>query len=166
VQAIDERVAVPESRVGRAGVISGGLHGPFDRAPKRAMDVLIATLGLVFLSPLILSIAALVKLIDGGEVFYGQVRVGANGAPFRCFKFRTGDECVAVACLETVTDHTAFRNLPMLLLLLELLPFSKAIDNAQVLVQPGTSPRTAIHKPRIVGRLAPRESQPATGRSL
>jgi Undecaprenyl-phosphate galactose phosphotransferase WbaP len=104
VQAIDERVAVPESRVGRAGVISGGLHGPFDRALKRAMDVLIATLGLVFLSPLILSIAALVKLIDGGEVFYGQVRVGANGAPFRCFKFRTmrmdADECLARWALE------------------------------------------------------------------
>ena len=56
---------------------------------KRALDVTAALVGLVFFSPLLVAVALAIKLHDGGPVFYGGVRVGRNGRPFRIFKFRT-----------------------------------------------------------------------------
>jgi undecaprenyl-phosphate galactose phosphotransferase len=45
-------------------------------------------LALIFLSPLLLAVAAFVRA-DGGPVFYGQTRIGRGGRRFRCLKFRT-----------------------------------------------------------------------------
>jgi lipopolysaccharide/colanic/teichoic acid biosynthesis glycosyltransferase len=56
---------------------------------KRIYDVCFAALGLVVLSPLFLVIALLVKLADGGAVFYRQERVGQFGTLFWIWKFRT-----------------------------------------------------------------------------
>jgi Undecaprenyl-phosphate glucose phosphotransferase len=56
---------------------------------KRAMDVVLSLLGLIFLSPLLLTIAALVKLTSPGPVFYRQERCGLNGEPFQMLKFRS-----------------------------------------------------------------------------
>jgi lipopolysaccharide/colanic/teichoic acid biosynthesis glycosyltransferase len=56
---------------------------------KRLLDLVVAAVGLVALSPLLLVIAALIKLGDGSPVFYRGVRVGRHGRPFRVFKFRT-----------------------------------------------------------------------------
>ena len=56
---------------------------------KRAIDLLASALGLIFLSPLLLLIALLVKLDSRGPVFYRGSRVGLRGAPFHIFKFRT-----------------------------------------------------------------------------
>ena len=56
---------------------------------KRAFDLLLAGLGLVLLSPLLLAIAIAVKLDSPGPVFYRQQRVGRHGVPFRIHKFRT-----------------------------------------------------------------------------
>jgi exopolysaccharide production protein ExoY len=58
------------------------------RVMKVGLDFLIAVLALVFLSPLLLVVAAFVKA-DGGPVLYGQARIGRNGRRFRCLKFRT-----------------------------------------------------------------------------
>jgi len=55
---------------------------------KRAMDLAIASLALLFLLPLILFVAVLVHL-DGGDVIFGHSRVGTGGRLFRVFKFRT-----------------------------------------------------------------------------
>jgi Undecaprenyl-phosphate galactose phosphotransferase WbaP len=56
---------------------------------KRVIDLLIAVpVGLVSL-PLIVAIAAVVKIVDPGPVFYVQSRVGRNGQPLRVFKLRT-----------------------------------------------------------------------------
>lgn len=63
----------------------------FSGAPwlvKHAMDRVGAALLLLILSPLLLMVAAAVKL-DGGPVFYRQVRVGRHGVPFRMVKFRS-----------------------------------------------------------------------------
>jgi lipopolysaccharide/colanic/teichoic acid biosynthesis glycosyltransferase len=49
----------------------------------------IAAVSLVILSPLLLTIAALIKLESKGSVFYGDLREAKDGKPFRCFKFRT-----------------------------------------------------------------------------
>jgi lipopolysaccharide/colanic/teichoic acid biosynthesis glycosyltransferase len=59
---------------------------------KRFIDVCGAALGLIVLSPLLLIIAAAVKLTDGGSVLYRQTRVGLHRTPFVIFKFRTMHE--------------------------------------------------------------------------
>jgi lipopolysaccharide/colanic/teichoic acid biosynthesis glycosyltransferase len=56
---------------------------------KRLFDIVCSALGLVLLTPVGLLIAAAIKLTDGGPVFYGQVRVGQFGRPFRIWKFRS-----------------------------------------------------------------------------
>jgi undecaprenyl-phosphate galactose phosphotransferase len=58
------------------------------RRRKRIFDVVFGAALLVFLAPLMLIIAALVKL-DGGPVLYGHRRVGADRQGFRCWKFRS-----------------------------------------------------------------------------
>jgi lipopolysaccharide/colanic/teichoic acid biosynthesis glycosyltransferase len=45
--------------------------------------------GLLLSSPLWLVFSALIKLHDGGPVFYGQERVGKNGRIFKALKFRS-----------------------------------------------------------------------------
>ena len=57
-------------------------------AIKRAIDFLGAATGLVFLFPVLAVIAILIKLHDGGPVFYRRRVVGTQG-PFDAFKFRT-----------------------------------------------------------------------------
>ncbi len=56
---------------------------------KRVMDVLLSLIGLLVLSPLLLLIAALVKLTSRGPVFYRQERCGLNGRAFHMLKFRS-----------------------------------------------------------------------------
>jgi lipopolysaccharide/colanic/teichoic acid biosynthesis glycosyltransferase len=58
-------------------------------AGKRALDVLLAGAGLIGSSPLWLLLAGLIKLEDGGPVFYAQERVGEGGHVFRAYKFRS-----------------------------------------------------------------------------
>jgi exopolysaccharide biosynthesis polyprenyl glycosylphosphotransferase len=56
---------------------------------KRAFDLCGALLGLLAVSPLLLVIAAAIKLDSRGPVFFGQLRVGRHGKRFRMLKFRT-----------------------------------------------------------------------------
>ena len=56
---------------------------------KRALDVLLAGVGLVASAPLWAAIAALVKLDSPGPVFYTQPRVGRGGRVFHVVKFRS-----------------------------------------------------------------------------
>ena len=56
---------------------------------KRALDILLAGTGLIGSSPLWLLLAAVIKLEDGGPVFYSQERVGEGGRVFRAYKFRS-----------------------------------------------------------------------------
>ena len=56
---------------------------------KRAFDLLGAGLLLLLLSPLMLAIAAWIKLDSPGPVFFRQQRAGRHGVPFRIHKFRT-----------------------------------------------------------------------------
>jgi exopolysaccharide biosynthesis polyprenyl glycosylphosphotransferase len=60
-----------------------------DYAIKRAFDLVVATLGLLVLSPVLLIIGIAVKLGSRGPVLYRSVRPGIGGKPFSCFKFRT-----------------------------------------------------------------------------
>lgn len=56
---------------------------------KRLFDVTCAGAGLVALSPFLILIAVLIKLDDGGPVFFSQERIGYQGKPFRIWKFRS-----------------------------------------------------------------------------
>jgi len=56
---------------------------------KRAMDIAGASIGLLLLSPLLLAIAAAVKLTSPGPVFFGQLRRGHGGRAFKIYKFRS-----------------------------------------------------------------------------
>ncbi len=61
----------------------------WNRAVKRAFDIVFSAAVLIFFSPLMLLIALLVKLTSPGPVFYIQERVGIDGRPFLIYKFRT-----------------------------------------------------------------------------
>ena len=59
------------------------------KAAKRLVDVVGASLALVALSPIIAVVAAIVRTRIGSPVFFRQIRPGRNGDPFRIIKFRT-----------------------------------------------------------------------------
>jgi lipopolysaccharide/colanic/teichoic acid biosynthesis glycosyltransferase len=56
---------------------------------KRAFDIIVAAIGLVILFPLLLLLAALVKLDSTGPVFFKQERIGKGFRPFLIYKFRS-----------------------------------------------------------------------------
>ncbi|WP_232528876.1 sugar transferase [Mycetocola zhujimingii] len=56
---------------------------------KRAFDVGSTAAGIIVLAPLFLIIALLIKLDDGGPVFFTQERVGRGQRTFRMVKFRS-----------------------------------------------------------------------------
>lgn len=56
---------------------------------KRLMDIVVAGVGIVLLSPLLLVTAALVRWTSRGSVFFAHVREGKHGREFGCLKFRT-----------------------------------------------------------------------------
>jgi len=56
---------------------------------KRALDIGMSAVLLIVLSPVLLFSAILVKLTDGGAVFYPHTRVGEGGNEFSCYKFRS-----------------------------------------------------------------------------
>lgn len=61
-----------------------------NRIKKRAVDIIISMLVIIFiLSWLIPLLAILIKLDSRGPVFFIQLRSGKNNQPFRCIKFRS-----------------------------------------------------------------------------
>jgi Undecaprenyl-phosphate galactose phosphotransferase WbaP len=81
------------------------LQGP--RLCKRAIDLLLASVGAGLIMPVILVAAAAIKLTSRGPIFYGQLRIGRNQQFFRAWKFRTmvknADRTLA-DCLARDTD--------------------------------------------------------------
>lgn len=64
------------------------LQKPLWRTLKATTDFFGALLALIVLSPLFLIIAYKIKK-DGGAAFYSHERIGKNGKPFQCMKFRS-----------------------------------------------------------------------------
>lgn len=56
---------------------------------KRCMDIVLALLGLILSAPFFMVCAILIKLQDGGPVFYRQTRLTKGGKIFQIYKFRT-----------------------------------------------------------------------------
>jgi lipopolysaccharide/colanic/teichoic acid biosynthesis glycosyltransferase len=69
--------------------LSGGIPGIAYEACKRVMDVVVSLTALILLSPVLILAAVMIKLHDGGPVFFTQDRVGRDGRRFRMFKFRS-----------------------------------------------------------------------------
>ncbi len=85
------------SRMNRVGDIAGeplvdifSAHIPeYTRNLKRTGDVMVSAIALLALSPLMLILAAWIRLDSKGPVFYRQERIGFHKKPFRIIKFRT-----------------------------------------------------------------------------
>ncbi|MDI5933018.1 sugar transferase [Halomonas kalidii] len=56
---------------------------------KRLLDILVALVALILLSPLLVVVALLVRLTLGSPVLFRQTRPGLHGRPFQMIKFRT-----------------------------------------------------------------------------
>ena len=72
---------------GRTGYVSRK-KTPVDRLSKVLVDRGGALLAILLLLPVFAFVAAYVKL-DGGTIFFGHTRIGQNGKPFKCWKFRS-----------------------------------------------------------------------------
>lgn len=74
---------------------------------KRTLDLVLAVPMLVLTSPVMLVVACIIKLYDGGSVFYRQTRCTQDGAEFQIIKFRSmveNAESDGVAKLASVDD--------------------------------------------------------------
>jgi len=75
---------------------SWALHSDFDLAErsnyamvKRAFDLVLSPILILFSLPFLLVAAVAIKVHDGGPIFFRQVRVGRGRRPFLIYKFRT-----------------------------------------------------------------------------
>jgi len=95
-ERVQQRLLAAQSRWGRFCLnayvqwkrLSWRLVTKFAYGLKRAFDLVFSLAALILLTPLLLVIAALVKL-DGGPVFLRQPRHGLHGIRFRMWKFRS-----------------------------------------------------------------------------
>jgi Undecaprenyl-phosphate glucose phosphotransferase len=65
------------------------LDNPLNRAMKRGLDLVVAWVMLILASPLMLLIAAAIRIESRGPIFFVQPRVGLDNLPFPVIKFRT-----------------------------------------------------------------------------
>lgn len=65
------------------------LTDPMNALLKRMIDIVGALVGIILFSPLMLIVAALIKLSSPGPIIFKQERVGLHNRPFMMFKFRS-----------------------------------------------------------------------------
>jgi lipopolysaccharide/colanic/teichoic acid biosynthesis glycosyltransferase len=81
-------------------------HDEFKRVAKRAFDVIFSFFALLFLTPVFLIIAILIKIVSPkGPVFFGHQRIGKDGKFFRIYKFRTMVPNAEEILQEWLTNH-------------------------------------------------------------
>jgi undecaprenyl-phosphate galactose phosphotransferase len=83
--------------------IRPGLASPISQIVKRVFDI-VATLALLVLFAPILIVASTLVAIDGGQILFAHERIGKDGKPFKCLKFRTMVPN-ATAALEQMLKH-------------------------------------------------------------
>ena len=76
----------PRAGAAAPNEVGGGVPG---LSLDRAFDVGLSLLALLFLAPIFLVIAMLVRLQDGGPSLFAHGRLGQGGRPFQCLKFRS-----------------------------------------------------------------------------
>jgi lipopolysaccharide/colanic/teichoic acid biosynthesis glycosyltransferase len=55
---------------------------------RRTIDVVLSIVSLISLAPVMVAIAVMIVIEDGGPVFFEQTRLGFDGRPFGMYKFR------------------------------------------------------------------------------
>jgi len=65
------------------------IHPSVSSISKRLIDVVGAFVGLALVSVVLVPIAIAIWVDNPGPIFYGQLRCGLNGRPFRMWKFRS-----------------------------------------------------------------------------
>lgn len=71
------------------GVVPSAASKPVYRILKRSLDILGAMVGLAVFGPVMVLCAVLIRLHDGGAIFFRQDRVGEGGRVFKILKFRS-----------------------------------------------------------------------------
>lgn len=61
----------------------------YQRFGKRALDIVLAGLATVVLSPILVATGLAIRLEDGAPSIYRQARIGRRGRPFTILKFRS-----------------------------------------------------------------------------
>ena len=97
----------PRTAAAKGDVHDSIFHEADRERPRRILNILAAVVGLVITAPVMLLVAALVKLTSRGPIFYTQTRIGLDrrdpkvravhprrsqdqgGQPFKIYKFRT-----------------------------------------------------------------------------
>jgi exopolysaccharide production protein ExoY len=73
-----------------AAASPGGMpQSPLGGWPKRTVDIVIALSALILAAPVMIIVAVLIRATTGGPAMYSHSRVGFNGKPFNCYKFRS-----------------------------------------------------------------------------
>ncbi|SDL92163.1 sugar transferase [Aliiruegeria lutimaris] len=70
---------------------------------RSLFDKVFAICALLFFAPILVLVSILIFVFEGGPLFFAHRRVGKNGRPFRCYKFRTM-VCDAEARLEQILE--------------------------------------------------------------
>lgn len=69
--------------------LKNNLARPMNRFIKTVVDYGLTIVGTIIISPILLFIAAWIYKDSPGQVIFKHVRIGKNGNPFPCYKFRT-----------------------------------------------------------------------------
>ncbi|MEO7296116.1 MAG: sugar transferase, partial [Candidatus Limnocylindria bacterium] len=83
------RLAPPLSQPAEAGSVIRARPAALTSVSKRALDIIFAIILLVLTSPVWLIAAVLIKATSPGPILFRQQRIGVDGVPFTCYKFRT-----------------------------------------------------------------------------
>lgn len=118
--AVDGEIIAPDvDRIGVIGISHHAGHrtlvvsaGPLhlrDRTVKRAFDIVMAGLGLVILSPVLLIVALAIRLESPGPVLFRQQRIGRDNTLFMMFKFRSMYHSMSDASAKVLTARSDSR---------------------------------------------------------
>lgn len=80
------------------------LSHSLNAALSRTLDVVLACLGLVLLSPLLVLVMVAIVVESGFPIFFAQTRIARGGRAFRMYKFRKFSATCAGGCPLTMKD--------------------------------------------------------------
>ena len=69
--------------------LKNNLASPLNRFIKYSFDFIATLIGMILISPILLAITILIKLDSPGAATFKHTRIGKDGKPFGCWKFRT-----------------------------------------------------------------------------
>ncbi|HEV2095506.1 MAG TPA: sugar transferase, partial [Chthoniobacterales bacterium] len=107
---VQQGAATPDSSGERSFHANRGVRIP---VWKRALDIAIVALTLVFWLPVMLFTLCWIKFASPGPIFYRQERVGYRGRRFMILKFRTMHVNVETQSHETHFEQLIERDIPM-----------------------------------------------------